>query len=91
MEFGLDKIQYSSSSIRFFFFDVLDYALLKNHVNGFVQELSCFDIRAAVDEVINSKQAGLKLKQLHLSKTYQNFIDIEGKDNYVIKTDKRRL
>ena len=59
--------------VEFFVNDMLDYAVLQNAEHGFIKNMTCFDIRAAVEEILSILARKIKIKKLTIEQQFENF------------------
>ena len=60
------KIGSASKFIDFFVHDMLDYAVLQKTTSGFIKQNECFNVREAIEEMIEILRGKIKLKKLEI-------------------------
>jgi hypothetical protein len=76
------------SAVKFidiFVHDILDYTLLNKKNKNFVKNMSTFNIKLAVEEIVNVWEDKATLKNNKVRTVYSGF------DSYMVKTDSKRL
>ena len=71
--------------IDFFVHDILDYTMLSNSKGKFTKDITFFNIKVAVSEIITILEDKLNLKNITIEQIYQNF------KAYELKSDSMRL
>ena len=86
--------------IDYFVHDILDYSILSREDKKFTKDITCFDIRVAIEEIIELMDDKAKMKQIDVSAFYTLFPNIAiqipmaivtEEISYIIKTDRKRL
>ena len=84
--------------IDYFVHDILDYSILSREDKKFTKDITRFDIRVAIEEIIELMDDKAKMKQIDVSAFYTLFPTIAipmaivtGEISYIIKTDRKRL
>jgi len=84
--------------IDYFVHDILDYSILSRDDKNFTKDITCFDVREAIEEILEIMDDKAKMKQIGLQAFYTFFPslpmaidDIEEDICYVIQTDRKRL
>ena len=74
--------------IDFFVHDILDYTILNKDTKNFTKNITLFNVRSAVEEIIESLEDKLKLKSIFVETRYVGFDDEKCP---LVKTDMKRL
>ena len=76
----------SANIIDFFVHDILDYTILTNDDKNFTKDLSVFDIREAVNQILVIIEDKAIMKNISMKTKYRGF-----RKKFNIKTDQKRL
>ena len=71
----------------FFVHDILDYAVLQKQTNNFIKDLKIFDIGEMIQEIIDILQSKISIKDLEITKVFENFEVMGQLVNYRVKSD----
>ena len=86
-----DKIFSAGCFIDFFVHDILDYTLLSKEQTKFHKDITKFDIREAVTQIVNILIDKINLKEIKLKMRFLDFPKIargmQKQTNYIVKTD----
>ena len=85
------KITSATKFIDFFIHDMLDFAVLTKTDEGFIRQNSTFNVKIAIQEIIAILENKIKFKRLEIKEVYENFKTQDGTQNFMIKTDQKRL
>ena len=80
------KIFSAAKFIDYFVHDILDYTILQKNSENFMKRSSVFDIRHAIDEIIEIESDKIEMKEITVTQHYSGF-----KNNFMVKTDTKRL
>lgn len=81
------KIHNASEFIDFFVHDILDYSILNENSQNFHTHEEIFQVREAVEHIIQIMEDKAELKNISISTAFMGFNDIHS----LIKTDKKRI
>lgn len=70
--------------IDFFIHDILDYTVLFKNEKGFSKNMEVFNIKEAIQEILDIMEDKIKMKQL---KVIVNYVGFDSQYDYNIKTD----
>ncbi len=70
--------------VDFFVHDILDYTILNKDCKNFTKNITLFNVRHAVDEIIESLEDKIKLKKIFVEARYYGFQD---ENCPLVKTD----
>ena len=87
MKTSCAKIFSASKFIDYFVHDILDYTLLNKESKNFTKNESTFDIRDAIEEIMDIQIDKVEFKNISVEKKFKGFDD----DNYNLKADVKRL
>lgn len=73
--------------IDYFVHDILDYTVLKGKKENFTKNIEIFDVKEAIDQVVNMLQDKAEMKQINIK---TEFFGFEHQNN-LIKTDEKRM
>ena len=81
-------INYSNCSgfIDFFVHDILDYTILNEDNSNFQKHISVFDVREAVNQILQLQEDKIEMKKIQIVKTFNGF-----DEQYKVKTDMKRV
>lgn len=94
MDTSTKKLSQSVKFIDYFVHDILDFSILRKDDEKFTKDLSVFDIREAVKEIMEIQEDKVEMKEIKVSTTYMNFErpgEAERDTDFFIKTDQKRL
>ena len=84
--------------IDYFVHDILDYSILSRDDKNFTKDITCFDVREAIEEILEIMDDKAKMKRITLSEFYTFFPSLpmtvggtEEETCYIIQTDRKRL
>ena len=80
------KTTSATKFIDFFVHDILDYTLLNQQQRNFLKNMANFDIREAIQEILDIQQDKITMKQIKIKTEFKSF-----GDSYKVKTDMKRL
>ena len=72
----------SANIIDFFVHDILDYTILTNDDKNFIKDLTIFDIRDAVNQILVIVEDKASMKNISMKTEYRGF-----RKKFNIKTD----
>ena len=81
------KIVSATQFIDFFVHDILDFSVLSKDDANFTPNNSVFDVREAIQHIINIQEDKTNMKSIQVRKL---FVGFENK-NYIVKTDLKRI
>ena len=76
----------SANIIDFFVHDILDYTILTNDHKNFIKDLSIFDIREAVNQILGIIEDKALMKKIGIKTKYRGF-----RKKFNVKTDQKRM
>ena len=76
------KMTSSANIIDFFVHDILDYTILTNDDKNFIKDLSIFDIREAVNQILVIIEDKAIMKKITMKTKYRGF-----RKRFNVKTD----
>ena len=76
----------ASKFIDFFVHDILDYTILSKDKKNFIKNPKCFEIREAIDEIMDIQLDKINLKSIKIAKEFRGF-----GSNFKVTTDMKRL
>ena len=82
------KMSSATKFIDFFVHDILDYTMLNKNVNSFVKNISIFNIKDAVDEIVDTLADKAYLKNLDIS---VKMIGFSKSSEKLVKSDQKRI
>lgn len=84
--------------IDYFVHDILDYSILSREDRNFTKDITAFDVREAIEEIIEIMDDKAKMKEIDVTAIYTFFPNlpitiggIDGEVCYAIQTDRKRL
>ena len=80
------KMTSSANLIDYFVHDILDYTILTSNNKKFTKDVSIFDIRESVEQILVMFEDKIKMKKIKLNVKYDCF-----RQRFLIKTDQKRL
>jgi hypothetical protein len=80
------KMDRAAKFIDFFIHDILDYTILNKKDKNFEKNMDVFDIREAVQEILELLEDQIKMKQIKTNCTF-----IVNDSNFFVKSDKKRI
>ena len=80
-----NKMFTASKFIDYFVNDMLDYSVLNRDSESFNTNIGTFDIRNAIEEMIDVQQDKIDMKTIDVEKTFKGF------ENFDLKSDMRRI
>ena len=80
------KMTSSANIIDFFVHDILDYTILTNDDKNFIKDLSVFDIRDAVNQILVIIEDKAIMKKISMKTKFRGF-----QKKFNVKTDQKRL
>ena len=81
------KIVSSSKFIDYFVHDMLDYTILNKEEKNFMKTVDTFDIREAINEIIEIQEDKILMKNLQIEYIYKGFESVDFK----VRTDQKRI
>jgi len=84
------KMLSATKFIDFFVNDILDYTILSKNKTNFTKNIAVFNIKTAVIEIIEILHDKCTMMNLNIETKFVGF-DLSGKDNYLVKTDQKRI
>ena len=81
------KIVSATQFIDFFVHDILDFSVLNKNDENFTPNNSVFDIREAIQHIVNIQEDKAKMKQIKVRKLFKGFEN----NNFKVKTDLKRF
>lgn len=84
------KIFSATKFIDFFVHDILDYTILNKQQKNFTKNSVVFDIREAVQEIMDIENDKISMKSIQVTSHFKKFSS-GGRENFLIKTDIKRL
>ena len=72
--------------IDFFVHDILDYTVLNKDEKNFTKNISIFNIKIAVNEIIDIMNGNASMKEINIQVKLLGFEDA-GRSTYLIKSD----
>ena len=82
------KMASATKFIDFFVHDILDYTILNKDKDGFIKNITVFNIKEAVDEIVDTLADKVDLKQLDVSLKMYGF---KKDKDYLVKSDQKRI
>ena len=82
------KIVSATKFIDYFVHDMLDYSVLNQDDQKFTRTLTVFDVRDAINEIIEILEDKILMKNIRCDIEFINFNNESG---FYIKTDQKRL
>jgi len=70
--------------VDFFVHDILDYTILNKDEKNFTKNITLFNVRTAVNEIVESLEDKIKLKDINVETRYVGF---DNEELPLIKTD----
>lgn len=67
------KMMSSANLIDYFVHDILDYTILTNDSKNFTKDISVFDIRECVEQILVIFEDKMNMKELQLNVKYNYF------------------
>jgi hypothetical protein len=81
------KIISATKFIDFFVHDILDYTLLNQDSNKFTKDITTFNVKECIEEIITIQEDKIDLKNIFIKTSFKGF---EGSGK-MIRTDMKRL
>ena len=81
------KIVSASKFIDYFVHDMLDYTILNKEEKNFTKTIDKFDIRTAINEIIEIQEDKISMKTLQVD---QHFVGFEG-NSFIVHSDQKRI
>ena len=82
----------ASKFIDFFVYDILDCTLLIKKEKNFVKNIQIFNIKNAVEEILEILQDQMSLQKVKVEFKYKGFPkNIINRSNFLVKTDMKRV
>lgn len=89
------KIQQAGKFINYFVHDILDFSILRQDGSKFYKNETIFDVREAVQEIIDLQEDKAAMKDITVESQFWGFPDwLQGRNDVPclnVKTDKKRL
>ena len=85
LEKGTNKIFTASKHIDYFVHDMLDYSVLNRDNSNFVINNNQFDIKNAIEEMVDVQQDKIAMKAIEVEKSFKGF------DGFEVNSDMRRI
>ena len=63
----------ASKFIDFFVHDILDYTLLNKNAKNFIKNMTVFDIKTCVNEIIEIQEDKINMKNISIKITFSGF------------------
>ena len=82
------KIVSATKFIDYFVHDMLDYTVLNQDDSKFTRTITVFDVRDAINEIIEILKDKISMKNIGCEIEYLNFM---GSSGFNVKTDQKRL
>jgi len=79
----------AANFIDFFVHDILDFTLLHEDSEGFTKNHTVFNLRDAIDQIIETLEAKAQLKSLRVRKRFVGFENRAA--GLMVNTDMKRL
>ena len=73
--------------IDFFVHDILDYTLLNNKENNFTKNITVFDIKNSIQDVIDTLLDKCVMKEINIETKLIGFENNNADNKYLVKTD----
>ena len=77
----------ASKFIDFFVHDILDYTLLNKNAKNFIKNMTVFDIKTCVNEIIEIQEDKIKMKSITIKTSFKGFKDKNQSQDLLVKTD----
>ena len=81
------KMKAATNFIDFFVHDILDFTVLEERAENFTKNLTVFDVREAIDQILVMMEDKVNLQEILVRTRYLNF----DESGYMIKTDMKRF
>ena len=80
------KMTIATKFIDFFVHDILDYTVLNKDEKNFTKNITIFNIKIAVNEIIDIMNGNASMKEINIQVKLLGFSDA-GRSTYLIKSD----
>ena len=84
------RMSSATKFIDFFVQDILDYTLLNKDEKNFTKNITIFNIKIAVNEIIDILNGNMQMKQINIQVKLLGF-DEDGPSKYLVKSDMKRI
>ena len=73
--------------IDFFVHDILDYTILNKDQTNFTKNITIFDIKIAVQEIIDTLNDKAQMRQINIRVQFEGFKEEKPAGRYLVKSD----
>jgi hypothetical protein len=81
------KLTSATKFIDFFVHDILDYTILNKDDKTFSKNISVFNIKLAVDEIMETLYDKVSMKQINVGVELKGFEGCNKNEMYLVKSD----
>ena len=82
-----EKMTSATKFIDFFVHDILDYTILNQDEQNFTKNITIFNLKTAVQEIIDTLNDKAEMKEINVSVEYKGFCEDGSKGQYLVKSD----